>query len=247
MGIFKSFLGGKKSNGVSQIDTSKFSKIEKTDFKNFQDLIEQNAGIAFEKQIIFGDLVGSSAWQLDMGKGSISFGGLEFPIQIIGSLSFSSNSWMWGWANAQSGMPDSLLIQSNQLKEIGEQKSIQELIEGHFNVNEGFEHRIGMVACGLFNSNSYYCANYGQGTLVVSIDDNRIPKIDNDKVEKVLTIFPQLINSVELDHRNAFMNYLIDRNFKISESGNTIEGSYNEKLIVAKFDDLNRLSSLKSA
>lgn len=234
-----------ESSHISEFNNTKFFDVEKSGVSGFQELLEQNAGLAFEKQMIFGELVGSSGWKLDMGKGSISFEDLEFPIQIIGSLSFSSNSWMWGWANTQSGMPDNLLIQSKQLKEIGEQKNIQELIEGQFNVDEGFEHKMGMVACGLFNSNSYYCANYGQGTLVVTIDDHRIPVVDNDKMEKVLTIFPQLINSVDLDHRNAFVNYLIDRKFELNQSKNHIEGLKNDKLIVAEFDGMNRLTSLK--
>lgn len=247
MSIFNKFFGDKKSKVEPRTDDTKFSKIDKTDFNNFQDLSEQNVGLSFEKQMVFGDLIGSRAWQLDMSKGIISFGDLEFPIQIIGSLSFSSNSWMWGWANTQSGMPENLLIQSNQLKEIGEQKNIQELNKGHFIVDQGFEHRIGMVACGLFNTSSYYCANYGQGTLVVTINDDRVPKIDNDKIEQILTIFPQLISSIEVDHRNAFLNYLIDRNFEVNQSKSQIEGLKNRKLIVADFDDMNRLTSLKGA
>ena len=169
-----------------EIDSSRFNLFEKESFETLEELIEQNAGLSFEKQLIFGELIGSENWNLDMGKGSISFGTLEFPIQIIGSLAFHNNSWMWGWANTQSGMPENLLIQSNQLKEIGQDKNIKELSEGHFNVEEGFEHKIGMMACGIFNSKSYYCANYGEGTLVVTIDDNKIPAIDKNKLEKIL-------------------------------------------------------------
>ena len=169
MSIFKKLFGGEKEK--TQIDQSKFNALKKTDYKNLEEIIEQNAGLSFEKQMIFSDIIGSSAWELNMEKGKIMFGNLEFSIQIIGSLSFNNNSWMWGWANTQSRMPENLLIQSNQLKEIGEKKNIKELTDGHFNVEKGFEHKIGMMACGLFNSKSYYCANYGQGTLVVTIDD----------------------------------------------------------------------------
>ncbi|WP_373284676.1 DUF6882 domain-containing protein, partial [Polaribacter pacificus] len=120
MSIFKKLFGDEELKDEPQIDYLKFIKVEKSDFDNFQDLVEQNAGLSFEKQMIFGDVIGSSAWKLDMGKGNISFGNLEFPIQIIGSLAFDNNSWMWGWANTQSGIPENLLKQSNQLKQIGE-------------------------------------------------------------------------------------------------------------------------------
>ena len=97
--------------------------------------------------MIFAEVIGSNAWELDMGKGSIFFGNSKFPKKIIGSLAFNNNSWMWGWANTQSGMPENLLIQSNQLKEIGEKQNIKELTDGHFNVDEGFEHRMSNSLC----------------------------------------------------------------------------------------------------
>ena len=244
MSIFKKLFGGEKQKEEPQIDKSKFNKIEKSGFNDFQDLVEQNAGLSFEKQMIFGDVIGSSAWELDMGKGKIFFGALEFPIQIIGSLAFNNNSWMWGWANTQSGMPENLLKQSNQLKEIGENKNIQKLIDGHYNVDEGFEHKIGMLACGLFKAKSYYCANYGQGTLVVTIDDNKIPEVDKNRLEKIMSNFPQLISGTDLNHKNAFLNYLIDRDFELSISENKIEGLRNNKIVLAEFDELDRLKSL---
>ena len=141
-------------------------------------------------------------------------------------------------------MPENLLVQSNQLKVIGQEKGINELIDGHFNVAEGFEHKIGMMACGLFKCKSYYCANYGQGTLVVTINDDKIPEIDKDRLEKVLTNFPQLISAVDVNHKNTFKNYLIDRDFKLNISDNKIEGMKDSKVLTAEFDELNRLKSL---
>ncbi|QWX84820.1 hypothetical protein H0I23_04040 [Cellulophaga sp. HaHaR_3_176] len=225
-------------------ELTNFKTINKTEWNSLESLFEAHAGLSFEKQLIFGDFIGSNAWQLDLGKGSILFGDLELPIQVIGSLSFNNSSWMWGWANTQSGIPENLLIQSKQLKALGEQKDIKELIEGHFNVDEGFEHKIGMLACGQFSSKSYYCANYGQGTLVITIDDDRIPEIEMDKIEKVLTCFPQLIGGITVHHENAFLNYLIDRDFKIHHTEHKIEGLKNKKILSAEFDASNRLISL---
>ncbi|WP_299326266.1 DUF6882 domain-containing protein [uncultured Maribacter sp.] len=244
MGIFKNLFGGDKPKEKSEIDSSKYKAIDKTDYTSLEELIEQHAALSFEKQLVFGEVIESNAWELDMGKGNIIFGDLDFPIQIIGSLSFNDSSWMWGWANAKSGMPENLLVQSNQLKEIGQDKGIKELTDGHFNVEEGFEHKIGMMACGLFNSKSYYCANYGQGTLVVTIDDDKIPEIDKERLEKVLTNFPQLISAVDLNHKNTFKNYLIDRDFELNILENKIEGLKNNKILTAEFDELSRLKSL---
>ena len=231
-------------NIVNSPEQNNFKTLSKAEWNSFESLFESHAGLSFEKQLIFGDFIGSHGWQLDLGKGSILFGDLELPIQVIGSLSFNNNSWMWGWANTQSGIPENLLVQSKQLKALGEEKNIKEFTDGHFNVEEGFEHKIGMLACGHFSSKSYYCANYGQGTLVVTIDDDRIPEIEMDKIEKVLTCFPQLIAGITVQHKNALLNYLIDRGFNIHRTEHKIEGLKNAKVLSAEFDALNRLTSL---
>lgn len=245
MSIFKRLFGkSEKESPTPEIKSSDSPSINKTDFKNFQDLLDQNAALSFEKQQNFSDLTGESAWNIDLNTGTLSFGTLDFPIEIIGSLSFNDYSWMWGWANVKSGIPENLLGGALKLKEIGEKKQIEEFTDGHFSVEEGFEHKMGLVACGILNADAYFCANYGQGTMVVTMKSDRIPRIDSKKLEKILTTFPQVIGGIDLNHRVAFTNYLIDRGLEINTSGNTVEGIKNGKVLIAEFDDLNRLTSL---
>lgn len=223
-----------------------FQKYTKEQTIDFEVLMEQQAGLSFEKQLQFGELIGEEAWQLDMTEGTIAFGSFVFPIQIIGSFSFQDNSWMCAWANTQSGIPENLLQQSYKLKEIGEEEDIDILTNGHFNVDETFVHQMGLFACGFFETKSYYAANYGQGILLVTIDSDKIPAIDKRNLEVVATTFSQLVSSIELDHKNAFFNYLIDREFLINISTDTIAGLKEGTIIEAVFDEWNRLTALNS-
>lgn len=246
MSILKKLFGkSKKQDSNTNINTVNFSTISKPNFNNFTDLVDQNAGFSFEKQISFNDLTGNLAWNINLNSATLSFENLHFPIEVIGSLSFNDYSWMWGWANSKSGIPENLLQSSLKLKQIGEEKQIEEFTKGHFSVEEGFEHKMGIVACGLLNSDAYFCANYGQGTMVLTLKSNAIPKIDDNKLERVLTTFPQVINGIDLNHKEAFKSYLIDRGFKLNTSSkNKIEGLKNNTILVAEFDNLNRLKSL---
>ncbi len=151
---------------------------------------------------------------------------------------------MWGWANSQSGFPESLLNSSLQLKELGEKKEIEEFTNGHFVTEEGFEHKMGIVTCGLLKADAYFCANYGQGTMVLVIKSDQIPKVDYNRMEKVLTTFPKVISGIELNHKAAFTNYLIDRQLGINATENTITGTRNGKIVTAEFDELARLINL---
>src|SRR4051812_5614895 len=55
-------------------------------------------------------------WGLDLDTGLLTFtstrGGRElarYPVQLIGSSSESSNTWLWAWANVESDLPPALL------------------------------------------------------------------------------------------------------------------------------------------
>ncbi|WP_299246566.1 DUF6882 domain-containing protein [uncultured Aquimarina sp.] len=244
MSLFKKLFGKSEKNNENEINQSDFSLISKTDFKTFKDLVDQNAGLSFEKQQNFNDLTGGLAWNIDLNTATLSFGNLDFPIEVIGSLSFNDYSWMWGWANAKSGIPENLLNSSLNIKKIGEEKQIEEFTKGHFSVEEGFEHKMGIVASGLLNTDAYFCANYGQGTMVLTLKSDKIPKIDENKLEKVLTTFPQVISGIDLNHKEAFKNYLIDRSFTLKISDNKIEGLKNNKILIGEFDQLSRLTAL---
>ena len=245
MSTFKKIFGNTQESKVeSSIKTDEFRKLSKSNFDNFGDLLEQHGGLSFEKQQNFNELTGEHSWDINLNEGLIAFGDYNFPFEVIGSLSFNDFSWMWGWANEKSGIPANVLESSLKLKSIGEQNNIEKFVNRHFSVEEGFEHKMGLIVSGILNADAYFCANYGQGTMVVTIKSKDIPRIDNNRLEKVLTNFPQLISSIEINHKNAFLNYLIDRDFQIKNHENTIEGLKNGKVLVAEFDELNRLKNL---
>lgn len=247
MNFLKNLFTGKDVNEKEvSIDVSEFKQLSKSGFSTFSDLLEQHGALSFEKQLILGDIVGANSWQFDMDKGQVSFGANHvFPVQIIGSISFGDNSWMWGWANTQSGIPEHLLVQSNALKQIGEQYGIDEFNNPHFLVDGRFDHQVGLIASGLFKSKCYYSANYSKGSLVFTIDTDKIPEPSADLI-KVISTFNQFITQIEISHKEAFKNYLIDKGFLLKIDNNTISGLKDNTVIRAEFDSLGRLINLKN-
>lgn len=248
MSLFKKLFGKKKTNEPTSSTIPEGFKVDqKPSPKNFSELLSQNGAFSFEKQLKFQEITGNSVWNINLGEGLLSFGAQHFSFEVIGSLSFTDYSWMWGWANDKSGIPTNLLNGALKLKSIGEQNGITELTDGHFSVTEGFEHKMGLVATGLLNADAYFCANYGKGTMVVTIKNGQIPRTEKDKLEKVLTIFPQFISNIEVNHQQAFLSYLLDKEFLIKNNESTVEGLKDGKTITGLFDELGRLKNLKGA
>lgn len=53
---------------------------------------------------------------------------MYFQLQILGTYSEREKSWMWAWANKQSGIPENLLKAAYHLQNFGNQGRINELM-----------------------------------------------------------------------------------------------------------------------
>jgi hypothetical protein len=242
MGIFSKLFG--QSDKSTPADTPS-TQLNTTPCKSEQELIERYGGIALEKQLDFGDIIGSNNWNVDVTKGTISFGPeLCFPMQSIGTFSHSSQTWLWAWANTKSGLPESIIQQSLQLKKYGEDNEIDLLRNDTFDFSKDELHLVGAIASGMFNSSAYYIADYGQGAMVVTIKSGIVDKARTDNHLRILTVFPQLISLFDMNHKNALVNYLQAKGYVVSDAENMVTGIKNNNTITGQFDELSRLTKL---
>ena len=162
----------------------------------------------------------------------------------MGTFSHSSETWLWSWANTQSGLSESITQQAEQLRKYGEDNELDLLRNSQFDATKNDLHLIGLVASGMFGSSGYYIADYGQGAMVVTIKSEMVDKIRKDNHYRILTVFPQLISMFDMNHNKALTNYLISSGYEISENGAKLTASKNVNTIKAEFDDQFRLINL---
>lgn len=233
---------GAKVGQVTSIKEPEDNLIYRTE----QELIERFGGIAFDKQYDFATVIGNNNWNIDMSKEEISFGpNLDFPIQVLGTFSHSSETWLWAWANKKSGLSEHIMQQALQLKKYGEDQGIDLLSSSSFDFSKDELHRIGLIASGMFNASAYYIADYGQGAMLVTIKSDLIDRQRQDDHLRILSVFPQLISQFEMDHRIALQRYLEEKGYKISEQGARLTATKRGGTITADFDEFSRLSNLK--
>ena len=54
-----------------------------------------------------------------MLKGTVTYGEHVFRMQVLGTYSETEQSWLWAWANKQSGIPEQFLEASLAFKRDG--------------------------------------------------------------------------------------------------------------------------------
>jgi hypothetical protein len=211
-----------------------------------KELIEKHGGFALEKQLFFANRVGKMGWDINLNEGAITFDdGTFYPMQILGTFSHSSKTWLWGWTNTESNIPENLLEQSQKLKEYGTLHKIDFFTNEEFEIEKDDVHYIGLVALGMFNQNGYYLANYGSGTMCLTISSESIDENFPNDHHSIFTVFPQLLFLYEINHRKAFLNYLTQKGYNIEKTKNKITGINGENKVKAIFDNLDRLKELK--
>lgn len=245
MGFFDKLFG---KSAEPTVTTETKPQQNQTPCKTEEELLERFGGIALDRQLNFGEIIGTIGWNVDMAKEEISFGpSLTFPMQALGTISHSSQSWLWAWANTKSGLSESVTKQSLQLKKYGEDNGIELLKNSTFDFIKDDLHLIGIIASGMFNSSAYYIADYGQGAMVVTVKSDKVDKAFNNNPLshlRILTVIPQLLSQFDMNHKFAVINYLQAKGYSVNEEQNKIVGTKGTDSITAEFDDLSRLTTI---
>ena len=188
-------------------------------------------------------LVEGSNWQVDFDSGKIYFDEHEFDMQFIGSESFSSNTWLWGYENIN-GFDERLLELANKAREFGEEFGLSAFNTPRFELDENFNgHTISMVLCTVFDEQNYYRIEYEGGAAYVAFRSDMVfeePVLANE----LLSIVNECISSYELDHKIFIKGLLLSCDMKFSESPNEVASDKYE--LSFKFDELNRLINISS-
>ena len=214
------------------------------DKSNWSELFSACAGKAtLLQKRAFKLLVEGSNWQVDFDSGKICFDGREFDMQFIGSESFSSNTWLWGYENIN-GFDERLLELANKAREFGEKFGLSAFSTPQFELDENFNgHTISMVLCAAFDEQNYYRIEYEGGAAYVAFRSDVVfeePVLANE----LLSVVNECLSTYELDHKILVKGLLLSCDMKFSESPNEIV-SYKYE-ISFKFDELNRLINISS-
>jgi hypothetical protein len=199
---------------------------------NVDTVIVYHLAPSIDKQLHLTELIGNKSWFVDLQKSLISFGNqYHWRIQVLGTESEVSGTWLWVWANTSSNLPNHLLTASLVLKAYGEQHKIPELTTPQVPLDQVDGHSLALIASDICEANAYYRCPYEGGALFVLIMDENFPKCHDPPLQRIATVFPQAIAFEIPDHKLAFTCYLDyyglsheqeDRRIVVKENGEAV-------------------------
>lgn len=218
---------------------------------SMDDLMIRYGAIAWEKQLFLSEQLGENppSWQFTMSDGKLRFEDkFAFDIQLLGTESEATQTFLWAWSNDASNIPDALLTAANELKKKLADDEIFTNADP-FPTNEQTNgHRLAMIASTVLGANAYYRGPYEGGALYMLIFDDAFPQDTRKPIQRIATGFAQFIQSVQIfDHKQALRYYAQAHqlNISTSEEGKhlILEQADGERL-QASFDVQNRLTQI---
>lgn len=213
----------------------------------YRELLAHSIGTARLRQQRLRDFLAGREWSLDLTKGVIQFGELEFATAFLGSESDIQGTWMWGSYNingfAQEMIADVCALVGNlpiaAIPDLaGNTLPLDELVNGHY---------IASIATALHGNACYYRCPYDGGAAFVLVkglaDDIFVPAAP----ERIITLLGELCSSGHLPHR-PLAEGLLGASCAACEKGERqLAGMFEDgsRLEIA-FDGLGRIANISS-
>ena len=216
----------------------------------FQDLFEQYAAIALEKQWVLQELLEEADWQVDLQAGILTINDADtFPVQLIGSDADADQSWLWAWANPHLDLPASVLQAAATIRTFGEKEQIAEFTQPQLSLQSVTGHQLAMVAANICNVDGYFVSPYDGGSIFLLLTAPMVQAKMKAKPTRMVNVFNELIDTFPINHRRGFIAYLNAKGFE-ANINQTKDETYivarnkQNKYIRAGFDAWDRLVEL---
>lgn len=213
----------------------------------FWDLFDNFAPLSIDKQRDFADLTEGIPWSFNLEKGIIMFEDYTFPMQVYGSFSKSSGTWLWAWENQHLQQTPKIIANAVLLKQLGERFDISHLTVPQYDSNENELYDLGLIACGMFGQDGYFLADYGQGImlLTVTFSDEIKEEFEEIGIEREVTVIGEFLEQYEVSNQiDAIEAYLYLKGFNVTMANKEMFAEADGKFMKIGFNEDNFLTSL---
>ncbi len=212
------------------------------DKSDYLSLLSLSAGTAVSRQKKMGSLViGENGWNVDVKNRRIKFGSKEFDCGIIGSESYVSNTWLWGWANTESGLPEISFAPSRRVKR--NIPDCEEITTAKFSLDEIHTgHNLSMITVGASEKNvCYYRCPYDGGALFVQVEGLSEEIFAPVSLAEIAREYLEIIGNIYCDHRLLAAGFLHQNGYGFDCSEEYISSSDGEKTLRFDFENADGL------
>jgi hypothetical protein len=185
-------------------------------------IVDDAAILSYEHQIHLADLadqLGEHSWQVDLDAGTLTLAGqrnLQTTVQLLGSASADSGTWLWGWANP-SGFSPRVTEASARIAAFGRHRGVRELADQEIPLGPDTAARLTDAAKVITGSWTSYSGEAGPGTRVYFLVASAELTLPPPSTPRCLRAVAESLGSGLIrDHRRALGSYARFRGLTVS-------------------------------
>lgn len=171
---------------------------------SFKRVLSKYGALALDKQENLSELIGETPGELDIEKGTLSFGDIVFPVQILGFYSQDLKQWSWAWDNEEI-FGENLIRASKQMKAVGDEFNIDEFNSTAIQADFNDCHTLAMASTSILNMGAYYAVSEDGIDIFVLIKSDLIK--ENNSVKKFRDTFYTFQKNFNIYPKIAFEAY----------------------------------------
>ncbi|MFN3705828.1 MAG: DUF6882 domain-containing protein [Thermoflexales bacterium] len=215
-----------------------------------EQLFTLHGAASFDKQVYLRAQFGQAGWAFDLESGVLAFRRpheplLQLQAQVLGTESAQAGTWLWGWANTQSRIPERLLSIARQMQQLGEMLRVPALLAPELELSESVSgDRLSLIAVGVARAAAHFRAAYPGGALFLIIKDGRYPRRIARPVRRVARLFPAFLARYTVaDARAALKAYLHFYRLQVVEDGAHVIGEHRWRDTLSGQERIERVSA----
>lgn len=198
-------------------------------------LLSEHFGIAYEQQLALDEHIGDRDWRVDLTAATIQFGtDLVHDIELLGSESDVTSTWLWSWANQHIALAEPLIVTARATAELGVSRGIRWLSQRSFSLQRATGMELAMLASGASPGiGGFYRGPYDGGAAFLLLTD--APPLGTPRIERIERVLHDLLK-YDLDHRTLVTRYLAARGFTIDQDEAEVRAAHPRGQLTARFD-----------
>ena len=191
-------------------------------------------------------------YQADIQQGTLTIAGRPLRVLLLGTVSKSSNTWLWSWANQGFSADVPAIAPVRRVAEVAQSWGLWELAEQQFSVADVIDTGLGsgasiaLLAAPLVGATAFYSADYGAGLAYFGIADPAVQR----PVAEAVTFPRRIMDAVNLlpgHARSQVLTYASVRNLRVVGDDRQLKVHLGNDVLAVDFDDQARITSIRGS
>ncbi|WP_407416345.1 DUF6882 domain-containing protein [Methanobrevibacter sp.] len=209
---------------------------------SFKTVLSKYGALALDKQENLSEFIGDVEGDLDLENGTLSFGDIKLPIEVLGFYNDDVKQWSWAWDSEEIFGAD-LIKAAAEIMQAGIDAGIPEFSSPVIQADYNACHGLSMATVGILDLDAYYAVSEDGLDIFVAIKQGNIPAVDS--VVKFKDTFYTFQKNFKVHGRLALESYAKLKGYRIKHHDDFDVVYLGESRFIVGFTERGNVSTIQ--